>query len=353
MVHVTGAEIIPSSTYELRVRSDACGDSAPLTLTTARGGDVFAPFNPPSTSPQPEGPDVAAVVNKYKNLPGAIAKSIAQVNSNAPNPSADIDGLDVATVVDAVKGFAYPYSGPCACPSGVPCNTTPCAGNSACVTAYGEGSTCVKTCSAGPQDEGDWGPLLNWEHQAIHSVLLKNGKVLTVDQYNSGLPAVRLWNPGNSGIAVVANPPIDPSTDDPISLFCSGHAQLADGRIAFFGGGGTSHQASHDHAVLFDPDAPLSTPWTLADDMPGVGSAPDSKRWYPQVTTLDDGSVLILGGGNTCPKDQDNGCNHATAFARSEDRTRALRAGYQGHMAKPVDAEELLAIVQSLARQAT
>jgi PAS domain S-box-containing protein len=38
-----------------------------------------------------------------------------------------------------------------------------------------------------------------------------------------------------------------------------------------------------------------------------------------------------------------------TAFARSEDRMRALRAGYQTHVAKPVDPAELAAVVASLA----
>ena len=37
-----------------------------------------------------------------------------------------------------------------------------------------------------------------------------------------------------------------------------------------------------------------------------------------------------------------------TAFARSEDRTRALRAGYQAHVAKPVEPAELIATVGSL-----
>ncbi|MBC7772647.1 MAG: PAS domain S-box protein [Pyrinomonadaceae bacterium] len=37
-----------------------------------------------------------------------------------------------------------------------------------------------------------------------------------------------------------------------------------------------------------------------------------------------------------------------TAFARSEDRTRALRAGYQTHLAKPVEPSELLAMVAAL-----
>ncbi len=38
-----------------------------------------------------------------------------------------------------------------------------------------------------------------------------------------------------------------------------------------------------------------------------------------------------------------------TAFARSEDRTRALMAGYQVHVSKPVEASELLATVASVA----
>lgn len=38
-----------------------------------------------------------------------------------------------------------------------------------------------------------------------------------------------------------------------------------------------------------------------------------------------------------------------TAFARSEDRTRAMNAGYQAHVPKPVEAQELVATVRSLA----
>jgi CheY-like chemotaxis protein len=38
-----------------------------------------------------------------------------------------------------------------------------------------------------------------------------------------------------------------------------------------------------------------------------------------------------------------------TAFARAEDRKRALQAGFQLHIAKPVIPSELLTIVASLA----
>ena len=39
-----------------------------------------------------------------------------------------------------------------------------------------------------------------------------------------------------------------------------------------------------------------------------------------------------------------------TAFARSEDRTRTLRAGFLVHVSKPVDPLELVATVASRAR---
>jgi CheY-like chemotaxis protein len=38
-----------------------------------------------------------------------------------------------------------------------------------------------------------------------------------------------------------------------------------------------------------------------------------------------------------------------TAFARSEDRTRALRAGFLVHVSKPVEPSELIATVASVA----
>jgi CheY-like chemotaxis protein len=40
-----------------------------------------------------------------------------------------------------------------------------------------------------------------------------------------------------------------------------------------------------------------------------------------------------------------------TAFARSEDRTRVLRSGFEMHLAKPVDPGELVASVATLMRR--
>ena len=39
-----------------------------------------------------------------------------------------------------------------------------------------------------------------------------------------------------------------------------------------------------------------------------------------------------------------------TAYARAEDRQRSLLAGYQMHLAKPIEARELVAGIASLLR---
>ena len=40
-----------------------------------------------------------------------------------------------------------------------------------------------------------------------------------------------------------------------------------------------------------------------------------------------------------------------TAFARSDDRVKALRAGFSIHLAKPIEPAELVAAVAALARR--
>jgi CheY-like chemotaxis protein len=42
-----------------------------------------------------------------------------------------------------------------------------------------------------------------------------------------------------------------------------------------------------------------------------------------------------------------------TAYARSEDRAKALKSGFEMHLAKPIDPAELIAAVQALARRRT
>src|SRR4030095_8839103 len=76
-------------------------------------------------------------------------------------------------------------------------------------------------------------------------------------------------------------------------------------------------------------------------------------QFAPQVVLSDigmpehDGYELIrrlreLPGGRSVP------AVALTALARTEDRTRALRAGFQLHVAKPADFAELVAVVHNL-----
>jgi hypothetical protein len=156
-IAVVGAEIAPSSEYSVQTYGASCKGaetgctnvSALVTMYTRRSGDVGSEFNPPATSTQPNALDIAQVVNKLKNLPGAPVKAGSQIQPNLPELNADVNALDILAVVNAVMELEYPFSGPCACPSAVTCGTSSCANPTICVTTYGTGSTCVKTCTGG------------------------------------------------------------------------------------------------------------------------------------------------------------------------------------------------------------
>ncbi len=149
---VNGAEIMPSSTYDVHNIAATCSGNeanctnvgSALRVTTGRYGDVRAPFNPPDNSPQPDGVDVSSLVNKFKGLPGAPSKTAAQLQPNVPDPNVSVDALDIAASVDAFKGFRYPFDGPCVCPSTVVCNAVACSGAAAC-----GGGRCIRICAGG------------------------------------------------------------------------------------------------------------------------------------------------------------------------------------------------------------
>jgi hypothetical protein len=164
-INVIGAEMVPSSSYDVQAYGSTCkgvesgcGDVSPVvTMTTRRFGDMVAAFNPGTLPPttQPDANDVASSVNKFKQLPGVLSKTIAQNFGNLVDANADQSSLDIALVVDGAKGFRYPFSGPCPCPSAVPCDFTACAGAADCTGTYGAGATCVKTCAAGSPRAGE------------------------------------------------------------------------------------------------------------------------------------------------------------------------------------------------------
>jgi hypothetical protein len=126
VLHVTGAEVVPSSAYDVQQVPESCQGnevsclaiSAPLRVNTFRWGDVVDPFQDPSPAAltQPNIQDVAAVVDKFTGVASAPIKARCQMRPNVPDPNSAINIVDVAHAVDAFQNFAYPYSGPTACP---------------------------------------------------------------------------------------------------------------------------------------------------------------------------------------------------------------------------------------------
>ena len=130
--------------------------------------------------------------------------------------------------------------------------------------------------------------------RAAHIALMHNGKVLLVagsgnqaGEFTAGRFKTSVWDPVANTFRSVATP---------WDAFCSGHAQLADGRLLVAGGTGAyASAATHNafagtpRAYAFDPD---TNSYVRVADM-------STARWYPSLVTLGDGSVLALGGQGT------------------------------------------------------
>ncbi len=151
-IHVTGAEVASSSSYIANVYSKSGSVGPNVNMRTTRWGDVFPAFNPPSPTTQPDGLDVSELVKKFKSLPGARPKTEMQLQPNLPGLNSDVDATDILVEVDAFKGRAYPFLGPCTCPSLVTCGTACGAACTAITPALGGPGVCVSTCSGGTND---------------------------------------------------------------------------------------------------------------------------------------------------------------------------------------------------------
>ena len=124
------------------------------------------------------------------------------------------------------------------------------------------------TISAGilsdPYVNGTWGPVQDWPLIAIHSVLLKNGKLLTYGNINSGKLVPDLdfyydvWDPATNTHHTLSYNGGEKGTN----IFCSGQVQLSStGEILITGGSqvinGTKNYGIA-HAQFFNPDDELS-----------------------------------------------------------------------------------------------
>lgn len=130
-----------------------------------------------------------------------------------------------------------------------------------------------------PATSGQWSSVMDWPCEAIHGHLLPTGEVLFWQR--SGPPGdnnnAQLWDPVTNRISSAPN--------CAANVFCSGHAFLPDGHL-FVAGGHITTWVGRPDAYSFDP---FKNSWSRLPDM-------NNGRWYPTVTTLPNGDMLVTAG---------------------------------------------------------
>src|SRR4051794_13335362 len=155
-------------------------------------------------------------------------------------------------------------------------------------------NTAAAAVAGAPQDVGEWGPVVGWPVIGVHVALLANGKVLAYDSIGDNATEsypvqdhtrATVWDPATGSQTPV-------NVDTGYNIFCSGLAHLVDGRL--FIAGGNKDQALNGivQTHIFDP---ASNTWSLGPDMA-------AGRWYPTVTPLRNGEMLITSGRVDTPE---------------------------------------------------
>ncbi len=231
--------------------SNATAPGAP-TNVSATAGDATATVS--WTAPSNGGsPITSYTVTPYI---GSTAQTPTVVNGTPPVTNATVNGL--------TNGTAYTFT--VTATNGV--GTGPASAASNSVTPVSSGG-------------GQWGPLMSWPMVAIHSILMDNGKVLQFDGWQQPEPT-EVYDPATQTFATQTAPD---------SVFCSGMAELPDGRILVVGGYGglSTGQIGIVDTTIFDP---ATNTWSRVADM-------HSPRWYPDLTELGDGRFVAISGNDT------------------------------------------------------
>jgi hypothetical protein len=165
--------------------------------------------------------------------------------------------------------------------------TTATTASTTTTTAGGGGCTAGAACT-----KGNWDVMpYTATARAMHAVLLKTGNVLLIagsgnntDNFAAGSFTTNLYNPTTGAITAIPTP---------ADLFCSGHVQLADGRVLVMGGNkayptadGTVGYEGLRNSYIFDP---ATNAYTRINDLTGG-------HWYPSATEVGNGDVVSLGG---------------------------------------------------------
>ena len=133
VIEVLGEEIVPGATYTIEALDVACvqpldPDRSDRSLspgvnpfspglavsTVTRWGDIVGPTAEDGPDGNVDFLDISAVVDRFRNLPGALPTAFVDLYPEIPDEQ--IDFVDVSMVVGAFGGADYPYPGPRGCP---------------------------------------------------------------------------------------------------------------------------------------------------------------------------------------------------------------------------------------------
>lgn len=157
----------------------------------------------------------------------------------------------------------------------------------------------AETSAAGGNSHlvGTWSPAFNLPLVPIHVMLLTNGNLLMWDSVGDN-PAetypdedhnftrASVWDPATNLVTNVDN------NDTGYNLFCAGFAHLPDGTPLLAGGNLNAALNGTDTIHLFDQ---ATNHWSLGPTM-------SAGRWYPSVTPLANGEMLITSGFISTPE---------------------------------------------------
>ncbi|MGW0969516.1 galactose oxidase-like domain-containing protein [Streptomyces sp. NPDC002516] len=149
------------------------------------------------------------------------------------------------------------------------------------------------TCTATAEEcaNGRWTVLPTQNPvRSMHSVVLNNGKVLLIagsgnseENFDAGTFTSAVYDPATGSYKVIPTPK---------DMFCSGHVQLADGRVLVLSGnkafpvpGGHGYEGYRE-SYLFDP---VTETYSRTNDL-------NDGHWYPSATELGNGDIISFGG---------------------------------------------------------
>jgi hypothetical protein len=112
LLHVTGAEIVPSSVYRVELIAANGSVSPTLEVRTTRWGDVVGATYALPPQGRVNFDDISSIIAKFKSAPGAPIKARALLAWDIPVLDPDFTFLQVSAVVDAFKGIPFALNAP-------------------------------------------------------------------------------------------------------------------------------------------------------------------------------------------------------------------------------------------------